>query len=90
MEILEQKKKSERSLYQEGCDVGEHRTFQLPGGGLKCGDCGETLPTVFRTVTTPGFVTRERICPKCGKINTTAERVINVRDRKGFFSAPCE
>lgn len=70
--------------------MAEHREFQLPGGGLKCAACGCVLHRVSRTVTTPGFVTRERICPGCGKINTTSERILNVRERKGFFSGPCE
>lgn len=64
--------------------------FKLPDSGLKCGKCGSVLPTVSRTVKSPGFLTRERICPSCGKVNTTSERVINTRDRRGFFSSPCE
>lgn len=70
--------------------MGEASEFRLPGSGLLCGQCGEVLPRVHRTVTTVGFVTRERICPKCGKLNTTSERVINTRDRRGYFSSPCE
>lgn len=76
----------ERFPCQGGGDMAD---FVLPGG-LKCGDCQTALPSVWRTVTTPGFVTRERLCPKCGKINTTSERVINVRERRGRFSEPCE
>jgi len=70
--------------------VGEHREFQLPDSGLTCGECGTVLPRVSRTITTPGFITRERICPACKKINTTSERVINTRDRRGYFSSHCE
>ena len=66
------------------------REFVLPGSGLKCGNCGETLPIVNRTIKTPGFVTRERRCTKCGMINTTSERVINTRNKKGKFSDPCD
>jgi len=76
--------------FAENTNMGDIREFQLPGGGLKCGHCGATLPRVHRTVTTPGFVTRERICEKCGKLNTTAERIINTRDRRGSFNSPCE
>lgn len=64
--------------------------FKLPGSGLKCGKCNSILPTVSRTVKTPGFLVRERICPKCSQLNTTSERVINTRDRRGFFSSSCE
>jgi transcriptional regulator NrdR family protein len=70
--------------------VGDLREFQLPGGGLNCGHCGGTLTRVFRTITTQGFITRERICPCCGKINTTSERVLNVRDRRSSFNDKCE
>lgn len=76
---------SEHLRYRGGVDVDE---FQLPGG-LKCGSCNATLPSVWRTIKTMGFVTRERICPQCGKINTTSERVINVRER-GRFNDACE
>lgn len=64
--------------------------MQIPGRGLQCCNCGCVLPTVYRTVTTPGFITRERICPQCNMINTTSERVLNVRERKGGFHEPCE
>ena len=70
-----------RSHYPGGDNVAD---FQLPG--LKCGDCNATLPRVTRTVKTEGFITRERICPECGKLNTTGERVMNVRERFGKFS----
>lgn len=70
--------------------MADNRQFQLPGGGLKCGGCGRTLLHVNRTIKTAGFVTRERICEHCGKINTTSERIINTRDRRGYFSGPCE
>ena len=64
--------------------MAEQRTFQLPGGGLKCGKCQAVLPRVSRTIKTPGFVTRERVCPQCGEVNTTSERVINTRSRGGY------
>lgn len=70
--------------------MGEQREFQLPGSGLTCGTCGALLTKVTRTIKTPGFITRERVCPHCGKLNTTSERVINTRDRRGYFSSPCE
>ena len=65
--------------------MADHRTFQLPGGGLKCGKCQAVLPRVSRTIKTPGFVTRERVCPNCGEVNTTSERVINTRSRRGYM-----
>ena len=65
------------------------REFSLPGG-IKCGACGEVLPRVNRTLTTEGFITRERICPACGKVNTTSERVINTRDRRRYMHEPAE
>ena len=71
----------ERLHYRGGDNVAD---FRLPG--LKCGECNATLPRVTRTVKTEGFITRERICPKCGKINTTGERVMNVRTRFRKFS----
>jgi len=68
--------------------VDNLRIFDLPGSGLKCGnaECGETLPRVARTITTDGFITRERICPACGMVNTTSERVINTREKRTYFS----
>jgi len=90
MESSVQEHKEKSSSYQAGCGVAEWRSFQLPGAGLQCGHCGEFLPRVFRTITSRGFITRERICPKCGKINTTSERVLNTRNRKGSFNDPCE
>jgi len=68
----------------------ERNHFHLPGNGLKCGHCDAALPRVHRTVTTEGFITRERICDDCGKINTTSERIINTRERRGYFTSPCE
>lgn len=70
--------------------MGEFREFSLPGSGLRCGKCNAALTRVHRTITTPGFVTRERICQQCGQLNTTSERVINTRDRRGYFSSQCE
>ena len=68
----------------------ESRTFQLPGDGLTCLNCRAVLPSISRTIKTPGFVTRERVCPECGKVNTTSERVINTRSRRGYTGDfPC-
>lgn len=68
----------------------ENETFKLPGqDGLKCSNCGEVLPRVTRTVKTPGFITRERICLACNSLNITAERVIASRPRNNF-NAPFE
>lgn len=58
---------------------GERRIVQLPGHGLECGKCGTMLSGVDRTVTSEGFVLRERRCPACGELNTTSERVIATR-----------
>lgn len=76
---------AEPSCYR-GDSMAELRKFDLPGVGLKCGACDAILPKVSRTVTTEGFVTRERICEHCGKVNTTSERVINTRDRRRYFT----
>lgn len=89
MAIAEQKRRSERLLYQEECDVGEHRTFQLPGGGLKCDACGSELPSVAHTRKTVGMIIRERRCPNCGELNKTMERVI-AGYGKGKFNDACE
>ena len=62
--------------------MAEQRTFQVPGGGLKCGKCQAVLPRVSRTIKTPEFVMCERICLQCGEVNTTSERVINTRSRR--------
>ena len=67
-----------------------NQTFKLPGNGLSCDKCGGVLARVSRTVKSPGFLTRERICEECGTLNTTSERVINTRQRRGFFTSPCE
>lgn len=64
--------------------------FKLPGAGLKCGKCGEILPTVKETIKTPGFITRKRICTVCGNVNITSERVIATRQRRRYFSDPAE
>lgn len=58
--------------------------FHLPGYGLRCAKCGEVLPSVARTITTDGFVTRERRCPGCGEVNITAERVIHAREPRRY------
>lgn len=76
--------------FREAYVEGDRREIQLPGRGLKCAGCGALLPKVYRTITTAGFITRERICPQCDKVNTTGERVLNVRERKGGFHEPCE
>lgn len=70
--------------------MAEFRKFDLPGVGLKCSGCGTVLPNVNRTVKTDGFITRERICIKCGMVSTTSERVINTRERRAYFSEPAE
>jgi hypothetical protein len=64
--------------------------FKLPGVGVKCGKCGEVLPRVNRTIKTPGFITRERICDGCGHVNTTSERVIATRKLRAYFSEPLQ
>jgi hypothetical protein len=86
MAIAEQRKRLERSHYQEGRDVGE---FKLPGSGLKCDKCGGELPNVAHTRKTVGMIIRERRCVKCGELNKTLERVISGYGR-GTFSGPCE
>lgn len=70
--------------------MGDHKEFQLPGYGIKCGHCGSLLPRVSRTIIDFGFVRRERTCPQCFKLNVTSERVINTRDRRKKFNEPCE
>ena len=66
--------------------MAEQRTFRLPGGGLKCEVCGESLPRVYRTRPSGGFILRERVCPECGKVNRTSERVISTEPRQDRFS----
>ena len=69
-----------------------NREFKLPGGnsgGLKCQACGTELEHVYRTTRSGGFVMRERVCPQCSAVNTTAERVLNARPGKTRFSDPC-
>lgn len=58
---------------------GERRMFELPTMGLACDGCGTQLPGPDHTRTSPGFIFRERICPKCGLKNVTSERVIATR-----------
>ena len=58
---------------------GDRRVFRLPGTGLTCFDCGTVLPEVDRTIARDGFVMRDRLCPKCGVMNRTTERVIGAR-----------
>ena len=76
--------------YQVGCGVGNGEAFRLPQSGLCCQHCGEQLTRVNHTRTTAGFILRERICPRCDRINTTSERILSVRVRKRTFSDPCE
>lgn len=59
------------------------RDFQLPG--LKCGNCGERLPTVRETEQVPGLIVRDRRCPACGHSNKTAERVISSGPVRKYF-----
>lgn len=75
-------------LHYLGASVAE-RVFQLPGG-LPCQHCGEVLTRVQHTRTTPGFILRERHCPACGRINTTSERIVAVRERHGKFNEPMQ
>ena len=79
------------SLYREPSVHDDRRQFQLPHSGLSCQHCGEHLPRVSHTRTTPGFILRERHCSKCGRINTTSERIVGTRERIGkrSFSDPC-
>lgn len=74
---------------QEVTAMADFPAFRLPGHGLQCDACGETLPNVAHTRRTVGMIIRERRCPKCGELNKTIERVIN-RGGKGSFSSPCE
>ena len=71
-------------LHCLGVSVAD-RVFQLPGG-LPCQNCGEILTRVNHTRTTPGFILRERHCPACGRINTTSERIVAIRERRGKFN----
>ena len=79
------------SLYLEPSVHDDRRQFQLPHSGLSCQHCGEHLPRVSHTRTTPGFILRERHCSKCGRIITTSERIVGTRERIGkrSFSDPC-
>ena len=89
MAIAEQRKRREHLPYQEAFDVGEQREFKLPGSGLKCDNCGHSLPNVAHTRTTIGLIIRERRCPGCGQLNKTMERVI-AGYGKGKFNEQCE
>ena len=75
-------------LHYQGAPVAD-RVFHLPGG-LPCQHCGELLTRVQHTRTTPGFILRERHCPACGRINTTSERIVAVRERRGKFNEPLQ
>lgn len=67
--------------HSQGLGMAE-RVFKVPGSGLRCGNCNEFLSSVYRSIPSPGFMTRERVCSHCGKINTTSERVIETRDKR--------
>lgn len=54
--------------------MNEPRVFVVPGAGLKCQNCGETLGGVDQTIPTEGLIIRRRYC-KCGHVNETGERV---------------
>ena len=69
--------------------MNDKRTFNLPGHGLQCDACGETLPSVAHTRKTIGMIVRERRCPGCGALNKTVERVI-VNYAKQRFSDSCD
>ena len=69
--------------------MNDKRTFSLPGHGLQCDACGETLPNVAHTRKTIGMIVRERRCPGCGELNKTVERVI-VNYAKQRFSDSCD
>jgi hypothetical protein len=73
--------RSDSSLCR-GPSVAE-REFQLPG--LKCGNCGERLPTVLYSEQVPGLIVRDRRCPACGHSNKTAERVISSGPVRKYF-----
>lgn len=73
--------RSDNSHFQ-GRTVAE-REFQLPG--LKCGNCGERLPTVRETEQVPGLIVRDRRCPGCGHSNKTVERVIASGPVRRYF-----
>ena len=89
MEIAEQRKKSERSHYQEGRDVGEQRQFNLPG--LRCVKCGGQLKRVQRTANPPvNSVFRERRCLECGTQHWTREVIVRSEGSKGRLSDSCE
>ncbi len=63
----------------------QRRTFNLPGSGLHCGSCDAALPKVRDTRQIGGLIVRQRICPACGAVNETAERVFNTRPKRSRF-----
>lgn len=71
------------SPYQGHEMNGDRKTFDVPG--LKCGNCGERLPTVRETEQVPGLIVRDRRCPSCGHSNKTAERVISSGPVRKYF-----
>jgi phage FluMu protein Com len=86
--MSDQRQNSERHSHYLGVSVAD-RTFEIPGG-LPCQHCGQLLTRVNHTRTTPGFILRERHCPSCGRVNTTSERIVAVRERHGKFSDPAQ
>lgn len=68
---------------------GNLRTFNLPGTGLRCGNCNAVLAGVEDTRRTEGLIVRRRYCP-CGHINETVERVIGSHPHRRKMSDPCE
>lgn len=69
----------------------ERRIVQLPNGvGLPCRKCGAALPAVTRTITSEGFVIRERKCPECKELNITDERVISSRPTRRVVIKPSD
>lgn len=70
--------------------MADHRTFELPGAGLKCANCNAPLRGVAETIQSPGFITRFRDCEKCGKRNQSSERVIAARNKRRYFHEPGE
>jgi hypothetical protein len=69
--------------------MNEHRTFVVPGAGLKCSNCGEILDSVKHSRQTDGLIIRRRYC-KCGHVNETVERVIGSHQLRSRMSNPHE
>ncbi len=60
----------------------DHKLFTMPSdmAGPCCSHCETVLPTVYRTERVDQFIFRDRICPNCGKKNTTLERTVERPD----------